>query len=142
MAAKKDLRTAAAKGADLFFSAADAANTGNTDDTHNAESTGNTVQPHRAQDEKPAQLAETIEEMTAAIEADEARKQERKRAKREEIRVNIAITPRGYEYARIMGSICGKGMGRFISDLLDREATTNNAAFLQAKELIKNVRGE
>lgn len=138
--AKKDLQTAAARGADLFFSAVD---TVNTDDTHN---TDNTVQPHRAQDEQPAQLAETIQDMTAAIEADEARKQERKkereRAKREEIRVNIAITPTGYEYAKIMGSISGKGMGRFIADLLDREASTNNAAFLQAKELIKNVRGE
>lgn len=139
MAAKKDLRTAAARGADLFFSAVDAEHTDDTHDTHNTE---NTIQPHRAQDEQPAQLAETIQDMTAAIEADEARKQERKRTKREEIRVNIAITPTGYEYAKIMGSISGKGMGRFIADLLDREASTNNAAFLQAKELIKNVRGE
>ena len=132
--AKKDLRAAAARGADLFFSAADAEQ---AQDTHDTE---NTVTPHKAQDEQPAQLAETIEDMHAAIEADEQRRQERKQRKAEEQRINIAITRTGYEYCKVMGAVTGKGIGRFISDLIDREAATNNDLYNRAKGIIEDAR--
>ena len=129
--AKKDLKAAAARGADLFFSAAD------TEQTHD---TQNAVTPHKAQDEQPAQLAETIEDMLAAIEADEQRRQERKQRKAEAQRVNIAISRAGYEYCKIMGAVTGKGIGRFIADMIDREAATNNDLFNRAKEIIDDAR--
>lgn len=129
--AKNDLKAAAARGADLFFSAANAEQT---------QDTQNTAAPHKAQDEQPAQLAETIEDMQATIEADEQRRQERKQRKAEERRVNIALTQSGYQYCKIMGSITGKGMSRFISDLVDREAATNNDIFNRAKGVIDDAR--
>lgn len=139
--AKKDLKAAAARGADLFFSAADIDNTQNTDYTHD---THDTAQPHKAQDEQPAQLAETIEDMQAAIEADEQKRQEkqkeREQRKADEKRVNIALSSKGYEYCKIMGAVTGKGMGRFIADLIDREATTNNDIYNRAKGIIDDAR--
>lgn len=100
--AKKDLKAAAARGADLFFSAAD------TEHTQDTEYTRDTTQPHKAQEEQPAQLEATIEDMQAAIEADEQRRQERQREreqrKADEKRVNIALSSKGYEYCKIMGA--------------------------------------
>lgn len=133
--AKKDLRAAAAQGADLFFS-----NTDGTHNTNNTDNTQDTHKAHKAQDEDPAQLAQTIQDMSNAIEADEAARQERKQRKAEEKRINICITTTGYEYCKIMGSITGKGISRFISDLIDREATTNDETYKKAKELIKDAR--
>ena len=133
--AKKDFKAAAAHGAEVFFSYAD-----DTNNTDNTQSTQDTRKAHRAQDEDPAQLKQTIQDMSDAIEVDEAERQERKRRKADEKRINICITTAGYEYCKIMGSITGKGISRFISDLIEREATTNDETYKKAKELIRNAR--
>lgn len=136
--AKKDLKAAAARGADLFFSATDAEQAQDTHDTPNA------IQPHKAQEEQPAQLAETIEDMHAAIEADEKRRQERKQErlqrKQDEKRLNVILTRAGYDYCKVMGAISGKGISRFISDLILREAETNNDLYNRAKEILNDAR--
>ena len=136
--AKKDLAAAAARGADLFFSAND---TQPTQPTQNTQPTQSTVTPHKAQDEKPAQLAQTVQEMQSAIVTHETEKAARKAEKQaNKKRLNIEITSGGYDYVSIMAGITGVSVTRFISDLIDREAATNNAMYKAAKELISNAR--
>ena len=137
--AKKDIQAAAARGADLFFSANDAQKTQLTQPTQQ------TVKPHKAQDEQPAQLAQTVQEMQEAITTQETRKAEKKAAraaakKAEKRRLNIEITSGGFDYVSVMAGITGVSVTRFISDLIDREAATNNATYKAAKELINNAR--
>lgn len=147
--AKKDLTAAAARGADLFFSAADAHN---TQETQNAEHAQQTVKPHKAQEENPAQLAQTVQEMEQAIITQEAehaaQKQARLDARKAETaarrasrkRLNIELSAAGYDYVKVMAGITGTNVTRFISDLIDKEAETNNATYKAAKELIDNAR--
>ena len=133
--AKKDLAAAAARGADLFFSAND---TQNTQETQLAQPT---VKPHKAQDEQPAQLAQTVQEMQNAITAHETEKAAQKAAKQaNKRRLNIEITSGGYDYVSIMAGITGVSVTKFISDLIDREAATNNSTYKAARELIENAR--
>ena len=137
--ARKDLAAAAARGADLFFSANDARN---TQDTQPAQPT---QKPHKAQDEQPAQLAQTVQEMQEAIITRETQKAEEKAAraaakKAAKRRLNIEITSGGYDYVSIMAGITGVSVTKFISDLIDREAATNNSTYKAARELIENAR--
>lgn len=137
--AKKDLTAAAARGADLFFSANDAQK---TQDTQPAQYT---QKPHKAQEEQPAQLAQTVQEMQDAITTRETQKAQEKAARAAEKkaskrRLNIEITSGGYDYVSIMSRITGVSITRYISDLIDREAATNNETYKAAKELINNAR--
>ena len=132
--AKKDLSAAAAKGADLFFTQ----NSQNTQDTQPAQVTD---QPHRAQDEQPAQLAQTVQEMQQAIIDKEQRKAELAAAKKaNKKRLNLEISLASYDYVSIMAGITGVSVNKFISDIIDREAATNNQTYLAAKEIIANAR--
>ena len=137
--AKKDLAAAAARGADLFFSANDAHNTQETQPAQH------TQKPHKAQDEQPAQLAQTVQEMQEAIITHETQKAQDKAAraaakKASKKRLNIEITSGGFDYISVMARITGVSVTRFISDLIDREAATNNVTYKAAKELIDNAR--
>ena len=133
---KKDLKAAAARGADLFFSATDAQDAQKMQEIQDVQ---NVIHPHKAQDEQPAQLVETIQEMQAAIEADEQRRQERKQRKADEKHVNICLSKASYDYCKTMGGITGKGMTRFIAELIEREAATNNDLYNRAKEILNDA---
>ncbi len=143
--AKKDLHAAAAKGADLFFSAAHTQETQNTEYTQDTQSV---VIPHRAQDEQHAQLAETVQDMQQSIIEQEQARQRRRESRKAETaarqakkkRFNAEISLESYDYLAVMAGITGVSVNRYLSDLIDREATTNNATYKAAKELIQNAR--
>lgn len=142
--AKKDLKAAAARGADLFFSANDA------QETQETQNTQHTVKPHKAQDTQQTQLAQEVQEMQEEINTQEAAREERKKARKAETaarratrkRLNIDISKAGYDYIAVMAGIKGVSVTRFISDLIDREAETNNELYKAAKELIDNARNQ
>lgn len=95
--------------------------------------------PHRAQDEQPEQLDQTLEAMTAAVEADEARRQDVREFKATAKQLNIRVSPTAHDYAMTMGRITGKGTGRFISDVLEADAAANKDLFLKAKGVIEDA---
>jgi hypothetical protein len=142
---KRGLQEAAARGADLFFSAADAQHAQDTQETQHAQQT---VMPHKAQDEQPAQLAQTVQEMQEAIITQEAERAARKEARKAETaarkasrkRLNIEISAESYDYIRIMAGITGTSVNAFLAALIDREAATNNETYKAARELINNAR--
>lgn len=143
--AKKNLKEAAARGADLFFSTAD---TQHAQDTQYTQSTQNTDKPHKAQEEQPAQLAQTVRDMQDAIATQEAERTAHKEIKKAETaarkasrkRLNIEISASGYDYVRVMAGITGKSVTAFIAALIDREAATNNETYTKAREIIDNAR--
>lgn len=155
--AKKDLKAAAAKGADLFFSAANEQNaqytlhTQDIQDTPDIQDTLN-AQPvlnlQKAQDMQPAELAQTVLDMEQAIITQEQERAQRKEARKAETaarhaakkRFNVEISRESYDYLAVMAGITGVSVNRFLSDLIDREAATNSATYTAAKELIQNAR--
>ena len=140
--AKKDLTAAAARGADLFFSANDTHNTQDTQETQHTQKT------HKAQDMQPAQVAQAVQEMQQDIVTREQEKTARKEARKAATaarrasrkRLNIEISGSGYDYVSVMAGITGVSVTKFIADLIDREAATNNATYKAAKEIINNAR--
>lgn len=137
MAAKKNLQGVISAGIDRLFSANDAeqeaANTQKGNMTQEAQPT------HKAKEVSQEQRAKDIEDMTAMIEAAEARKTAGRKGFKMQ-RLNISLTPSEFEYVRIMAGITGKSQTRFIGDLISREAERNADAFNKAKEIIENAR--
>lgn len=152
MAAKKNLTGAINRGVDRLFSVNDA---NDAQDTHEVSEAGQAaqaaeqaqaaeaVQPRRAQDVDPAALASTIKDMEAAIEADAERKRAAAEARRTQgrkgfamPRLNISLTPSGFEYVQVMARISGKSVTRYISDLVDRDAEKNAERYRKARELL------
>ena len=148
MAGKKDLRAAAARGADLFFSGADnAQEQQEAQQAYDVDKAPEAIQPHKAQEESPEVLAATIEAMQQDIEADAERKREAAEARQTQgrkgykmPRLMITLTPSGMEHVRVMAGLTGKSVTRYISDLVDKDAEANKALFEKAKELIKDAR--
>lgn len=148
MAGKKDLKAAAAKGADLFFSGSDNAQEQHEEQqAYEVSEVDKAVQPHKAQDESPEELAATIEEMQQAIEADAERKRAAAEARQTQgrkgykmPRIMITLTPSGMEHLKVMAGLTGKSVTRYINDLVEKDAEANKALFEKAKELMKNAR--
>ncbi len=141
MAAKKNLQGAINAGIDRLFSANDkatheAAYAQMKDVTQEAEEKQT---PHKAAEVSQEQRAKDIEDMTAKIEAAEARKTAGRKGFKMQ-RLNISLTPSEFEYVRIMAGITGKSQTRFIGDLISREAERNADAFKKAKEIIEDAR--
>lgn len=135
MARKKDLKAAAARGADIFF-------TGTTEAMQDTDA----MQEHEASEDievcKDTMIYDVIEasDDDAPRKAAEARQtQGRKGCKLS--RTLITLTPSGMEYLKTMAALTGKSVTRYISDLVDRDAEKNKAIYEQAKELRKNARG-
>jgi len=149
MAAKKDLTGAISRGVDRLFSANDAQDTQEVVKAGQAAQAAEPTQaaeppkPHRAQDVDPAALASTIKDMEAAIEADAERKRAAAEARRTQgrkgyamPRLNISLTPSGYEYVQVMARLNGKSVTRYISDLVDKDAEKNAERYRKARELL------
>ena len=149
MAAKKDLTGAISRGVDRLFSANNAQDTQEVVKAGQAAQAAEPIQaaelpkPHRAQDVDPAAFASTIKDMESAIEADAERKRAAAEARRTQgrkgyamPRLNISLTPSGYEYVQVMARLNGKSVTRYISDLVDKDAEKNAERYRKAKELL------
>lgn len=124
MAKKKDLSGAINRGADLFFSANDA-------EAQEAQ------QPYKAQEVPQEQLASTVQDMQAFIEAQETRRtQGRKGLKMQ--RMNMSFTPSNMDYLKIMAGVNGMTITRFMNYLIEQHAEANAARYQKAKEIMRD----
>ena len=143
--AKKDLKAAATRGADLFFSGSDEAQ--EQQEAYEVAQAPEAMQPHKAGEESPEALAATIEAMQQDIEADAERKRAAAEARQTQgrkgynmPRLMITLTPSGMEHVKVMAGLTGKSVTRYISDLVTKDAEANKELFEKAKELMKNAR--
>ena len=139
MAAKKDLTGAISTGIDRLFSANDQQPANDAQQAQVTQQAQQATQPHKAGVVSDEQRAADVDEMTAMIEAAEARKTAGRKGFKMQ-RLNVSLTPSEYDYVQIMAGVTGKSLTRFIGDLISREAERNSEVYKQAKELIKNAR--
>lgn len=138
MAAKKDLTGAINRGVDRLFSANDAQYTQEVEEVREVK------QPRKVQEVSQEELTATIADMHTAIEADAERRaaaEERRTQGRKGFsmpRLNISLTPSGYEYVHVMARVNGKSVTRYISDLVDLDAQKNADRFEKIKEILRD----
>lgn len=92
--------------------------------------------PHRAQDETPDELDQTVKELSEAVEADVISRKERKLAERMMKQMIIRVSPEAHEYVRIMSRVNGKSMSKFISDLLEKDCKANADLYKIARGVV------
>ena len=126
MAKKKDLAGAITRGADLFFTANDS-----TQEAQEAQ------EPHKVQEVPQEQIAATVQDMQAFIEAQETRRtQGRKGLKMQ--RMNMSFTPSNMDYLKVMAGVNGMTITRFMNYLIEQHAEANAERYQRVKEIMRD----
>ena len=130
---KKDALTGAIKtGADLFFSANDTPTGADPDDLAPVK--------HRAQDETPAQLQDTIDAMATANQEAADEKAANRELKKNGAHIVVNMTPSMAQYIKVMSKISGKSMSAYINAMIEREAAQNADLYRAAQEIVNSIK--
>lgn len=113
--ARKDFKGAAAQGVDRLFSANDATNSINSTNTNDS---------------------------SEPLTPDEQTQTTRRQPKTGKYtRFSISLLPDQIQYVHVMSGILGCSLSAFIEQMVTKDMERNAAAYEQAKEIAKNVRG-
>lgn len=160
--AKKKLQDAISSGIDKLFSVNDTQEAQATEQaqetqdvvkaqktvkTHKAEQVQKTIEAYAAAEAQKARLVSGAEQAAEAADAapddimaaQEARRTMGRKGYKMQ-RMNISLTPKEYDFVRIMAAVAGKSMTVFIGDLIDEAAERNADTYAAAKQLLAGIR--